>query len=101
MAKETTTNYPVPSYDPDQHPDRRLSFGLLVDLRTVLLRHGYPELTSADLDDLRTAVHSFIHGPRPQPQEYEREDDSPTGQPLPAGVQGIPITTRDKRRNQR
>ncbi|MEU2168286.1 hypothetical protein ACH47V_23825 [Micromonospora chersina] len=101
MSKETTTNYPVPHYDPDQHPDLRLSFGLLVDLRTVLLRHGYPELTSADLDDLRTAVRSFIYGPRPQPEEYERDQETPTGQPLPPGVQGTAISTRDKRRNQR
>ncbi|SCG46780.1 hypothetical protein [Micromonospora humi] len=97
MAKETTTNYPVPHHD----PDHRLSFGLLVDLRTALLRHGYPELTSADLDDLRTAVRVFVYGPRPDPQEYEREEDTPTGQPLPPGVHGTAINTRDKRRNQR
>ncbi|MGC1211982.1 MAG: hypothetical protein WA890_12045 [Micromonospora sp.] len=97
MDKVTTTNYPVPHYD----PDHRLSFGLLVDLRTVLLRHGYPELTTADLDDLKTAVRSFIYGPRPDPREYEREEETPTEQPLPAGVDGISISTRGKRRNQR
>ncbi|WP_433311064.1 hypothetical protein ACQP0U_24085 [Micromonospora sp. CA-269861] len=93
----TSTNYPVPRHE----PDHRLSYGLLLDLRVVLLRHGYPELTSADLADLLTAMDSFIYGPRPAAAEYGHDQDTPAGQPLPAGVEGTPISTREKRRNQR
>ncbi|MEU4639575.1 hypothetical protein [Micromonospora sp. NPDC023814] len=93
----TSTNYPVPRHE----PDHRLSYGLLLDLRVVLLRHGYPELTSDDLADLLAAANSFLYGPRPTSAEYERDRDNPTGQPLPAGIQGIPTGTRAKRRNQR
>jgi len=53
-------NYPVPWYD----DDARMTEELLNDVRTVLLRHGYPDLTRADLGLLEVMLVRFIYAPR-------------------------------------
>ncbi|WP_433493664.1 hypothetical protein ACQP26_19875 [Micromonospora sp. CA-248089] len=53
-------NYPLPWLEGDE----RMSYGLIVDVRTVLLRHGYPELTRVDMETLRVALVRFVFGRR-------------------------------------
>ncbi|GAB3817967.1 hypothetical protein [Micromonospora zhanjiangensis] len=56
------TNYPVP-----HHPgDTRLSAALLGDLRTTLLKHGYPELSHVDRVNLELVLGRFLYR-RPSP----------------------------------
>jgi hypothetical protein len=52
-------NYPVPGHT----GDHRLSLDLVTDVRAVLVRHGYPELTYDDLNLLRALLARFIHAP--------------------------------------
>ncbi|GGM41686.1 hypothetical protein GCM10011608_27990 [Micromonospora sonchi] len=50
--------YPLPYYEGDQ----RLSFALLVDVRTAVLRHGFPELTRVDMETLYVSLRLFLYG---------------------------------------
>ncbi|WP_341716701.1 hypothetical protein QQG74_22305 [Micromonospora sp. FIMYZ51] len=50
--------YPLPFHESDQ----RLSIALLVDVRTTLLRHGFPELTRVDMETLHVALRLFLYG---------------------------------------
>jgi len=52
-------NYPVPGHT----GDHRLSLDLVTDVRAVLVKHGYPELTYDDLNLLRAMLARFIYAP--------------------------------------
>jgi hypothetical protein len=52
-------NYPVPGHT----GDHRLSLDLVTDVRAVLVKHGYPELTYDDLNLLRAMLARFIYKP--------------------------------------
>lgn len=54
---------PPPSYPlPLEAGDRRLNFGLIVDLAPVLVAHGYPALVTDDVNRLMAAVSTFVYG---------------------------------------
>lgn len=53
-------NYPLPWND----DDGRMSDDLISDVRTVLLRHGYPELTKSDVGLLEVMLVRFVYAPR-------------------------------------
>lgn len=51
--------YPLPPI----HRDPRFTLSLLVDVCTVLERHGYQRPTNGlDLVDLQNALHGFVYG---------------------------------------
>lgn len=53
--------------------DRRFSFGLTIDIASVLAEHGYPLITSGgDLVALQQALFGFLYAPIPH-------DDDSTG----------------------
>jgi hypothetical protein len=52
-------NYPVPGHT----GDHRLTLDLVTDVRAVLVKHGYPELTYDDLNLLRAMLARFIYAP--------------------------------------
>jgi hypothetical protein len=52
--------YPLPR--PDDDP--RFTYGLLFDVRQVLIDHGYPKPAHArDLVDLQMAIFGFLYAP--------------------------------------
>jgi hypothetical protein len=57
--------FPLPM--PGSGDDSRFTFGLLVDVRSVLVDHGYPaaDMTGLDLVELQHALFRFL---------YRRED---------------------------
>jgi len=52
-------NYPVPGHT----GDHRLTLDLVTDVRAVLVKHGYPELTYDDLNLLRAMLARYIYAP--------------------------------------
>jgi hypothetical protein len=50
-------NYPLPR--PDDDP--RFTLGLAVELRDVLTKHGYPEMTGIDIVNLQQALYGFLY----------------------------------------
>jgi hypothetical protein len=55
----TDRTYPLPR--PDNDP--RFSYGLLFDVRRVLIEHGYPTVEHGrDLVDLQLALFAFLYG---------------------------------------
>lgn len=52
-------NYPVPGHT----GDHRLTLDLVNEVRGVLVKHGYPELTYDDLNLLRALLARFIYAP--------------------------------------
>ena len=66
-----TSNYPLPR--PDDDP--RFTLGLATDLRDVLTKHGYPDMTGMDLVNLQQALFSFLY----QPVTPYREDGAMRG----------------------
>ena len=52
-------NYPVPGHT----GNHRLTLDLVTDVRAVLVKHGYPELTYDDLNLLRAMLARFIYAP--------------------------------------
>ncbi|RBM11094.1 hypothetical protein DI005_34880 [Prauserella sp. PE36] len=53
--------FPLPR--PESGNDSRFTFGLLVDVRDVLIAHGYPmdQATGRDLVELRQALFRFLY----------------------------------------
>jgi hypothetical protein len=43
--------------------DPRFTFGLMVDVRDVLEKHGYPAATGDDLVELQQALFGFLYRP--------------------------------------
>ncbi len=61
MGSSIPAAYPVAPLQGDA--DDRFTTGLLFDVRDVLTRHGYPQITSGlDLVDLRQALFGFLYG---------------------------------------
>lgn len=56
----TAYNFPVPK----EEGDKRLTFGLVLDVAEVFQRHGYPDVTGMDHVDLQSALFRFLYGPR-------------------------------------
>jgi hypothetical protein len=51
--------YPIRPLPED---DARFTFGLMVDVAEVLVRHGYPPVTAGgDLVDLQQALYHFLY----------------------------------------
>lgn len=53
-------NYPLPWGE----DDCRMTQELIREVRVVLVKHGYPELTQVDLMTLRVALVRFVYGQR-------------------------------------
>jgi hypothetical protein len=107
-------NYPVPGHT----GDHRLALDLVTDVRAVLVKHGYPELTYDDLYLLRAMLARFIYAPYTaagaQAGGGVQEEPAPSGDgaggPVegerggPAGVTrvgGLEADTRRRVRRQR
>jgi hypothetical protein len=54
-----TRNYPI---TPAPEQDPRFTLGLLIDVRDVLLAHGYAPCTGADITELRQVLAGFLYG---------------------------------------
>jgi len=54
-------NYPIARPGPSE-TDTRFTFGLLLEVRDLLAKHGYPEAEAADLVDLQQSLFRFIYG---------------------------------------
>jgi hypothetical protein len=65
----TAYNYPLPRDD----QDKRLTFGLVLDVAEVLSRHGYPDVTGMDHVDLQSALFRFLYGPRSEVDQRVRD----------------------------
>jgi hypothetical protein len=58
MSQPTDRVFPLPVTD----DDARFTFGLILDVRDVLTRHGYPPATSGDdLVQLQQALFRFLY----------------------------------------
>lgn len=57
------SKYPLPT-PPESNGDRRFTLGLVVDVRSALLAHNYPEFTGTDLVELELALFRFLYAPR-------------------------------------
>jgi hypothetical protein len=44
---------------------RRFTVRLVLDVRDVLVAHGYPELSPTELGELSSALFRFLHDPMP------------------------------------
>lgn len=55
--------YPVLGPGPGQD-DKRFTFGLMLDVATVLKQHGYPEINGLDFVDLQQALFRFLYKDR-------------------------------------
>lgn len=53
--------FPLPR--PASGEDARFTFGLLFDIRAVLVDHGYPDMTGLDLVELRQALFRVLYDP--------------------------------------
>ncbi|MFI0791683.1 hypothetical protein ACH4OY_03115 [Micromonospora rubida] len=60
IEETSMPNYPIPYSDDDQ----RLNDALLEDVRTALLRRGFPELTKADYGMLEVMLVRFVYAQR-------------------------------------
>lgn len=118
---ETVPN-PARSYPlPRPETDPKFTFGLVVDVADALTSRGYPPLTGLDLVELQQALFRFLYAPAslevgtadyaelisttvvveinndPAGWHYSREvDDVFTTEHVPAGVDGVRVTGRDR-----
>jgi hypothetical protein len=61
-------SYPLPRVDHDP----RFTVGVSIDVAGVLVKHGYPEITSgADLRELQQALFRFLYEPLTSGREVE------------------------------
>jgi hypothetical protein len=65
----TAYNFPLPQDD----ADKRMTFGLVLEVAEVLKRHGFPDITAMDHVDLQMAVFRFLYGPRSAMDQEIRE----------------------------
>jgi hypothetical protein len=54
----TARNYPLPQPAGD---DPRFTFGLVLDVAAVLVRHGYPVIDGVDFVGLRSGLYRFLY----------------------------------------
>lgn len=87
----TLRNFPLPA----PSADPRFTIGLILDVKTVLERHGYPSITSGpDLVELQQALFRFLYQVEPVELDYDRDHSTPAGVTLPDGVEGLAVTGR-------